>query len=85
MKEFTYSITDPQGIHARPAGALVKTVAGFSSKITITKDDKSVDAKRILGIMGLGIKQGQKITITADGDDENKAVDELQVFFKANL
>lgn len=85
MKEFTYIITDPQGIHARPAGALVKAVAGLSSKITITKDEKSVDAKRILGIMGLGIKQGQKITITADGGDENKAVDELQVFFKDNL
>ena len=49
MKEFTYTITDEQGIHARPAGLLVKEAAGFASAITIEKDGKKVDAKRILG------------------------------------
>ena len=56
MKEFTYTITDEQGIHARPAGLLVKEAAGFASAITIEKDGKKVDAKRILGVMGLGAK-----------------------------
>ena len=50
MKEFTYTITDEQGIHARPAGLLVKEAAGFASAITIEKDGKKVDAKRILGV-----------------------------------
>lgn len=85
MKEFTYVITDPQGVHARPAGVLVKAAASYSSKITITKDDTSVDAKRIFGIMGLGVKQGQQIKVTVEGDDENKAFEELQEFFKSNL
>lgn len=85
MKEFTYTITDPQGIHARPAGVLVKAAGVFSSKITITKEDKSVDAKRILGIMGLGVKQGQQVKVSIEGDDEKKAFDEMQGFFKSNL
>ena len=85
MKEFTYVITDPQGIHARPAGVLVKAAASFSSKVTITKDDKSVDAKRILAIMGLGIKEGHQIKVTIEGEDEEKAAIELQELLKNNL
>ena len=52
MKEFKYTITDPEGIHARPAGAFVKAAAAFPCKVTVTKDGKEVDAKRILGLMG---------------------------------
>lgn len=85
MKEFTYIITDPQGIHARPAGVLVKAAASFSSKVTITKDDKSFDAKRILGVMGLGVKEGQQIKITIEGEDEELAAIELQEVLKNNL
>ena len=51
MKEFKYVIKDEQGIHARPAGMFVKEAAAFSSKVTISKDGKEVDAKRILGVM----------------------------------
>ena len=51
MKEFTYTITDAQGIHARPAGQLVKLAAGMGCNITITKDGRTVDAKRIMGVM----------------------------------
>ena len=50
MKEFTYTITDPEGIHARPAGELVKVAKEFSCKITLTKDGKSGDCKKIFGI-----------------------------------
>ena len=75
MKEFKYVVTDPEGIHARPAGILVK----------ITKGDKTADAKRIFGVMGLGVKTGEEVTITVEGDDEDKAFAELEAFFKENL
>lgn len=85
MKEFTYTITDPQGMHARPAGLLVKCAGGFNSSITIAKGGKAVDAKRIFGIMGLGIKNGEDIVITVDGEDEERAATELETFMKENL
>ena len=58
MREFSYVITDAQGIHARPAGQLVKLAAAYPCKVTIAKDGRSVDAKRIMGVMSLGAKQG---------------------------
>lgn len=62
MKTFEYTITDPVGIHARPAGLLVKAVKEHASKVTITKKnpdgtEKSADAKKLLALMNLGIKQ----------------------------
>ena len=85
MKEIKYVVTDPEGIHARPAGILVKAAAGFKSKITIKKGEKSGDLKRIFGVMGLGVKNGEEVTVTADGADEDKAIAELEAFFKENL
>lgn len=85
MKEFSFTITDPEGIHARPAGELVKTVKNFTSRITISKDGKEVDAKRIFGIMGLAVKQGQEIIMRADGEDEEQAIAEIEKFLTANM
>lgn len=85
MKEFSYTITDEQGIHARPAGLFVKLAAGFTSTITIGKDGKEVDAKRILGVMSLGAKKGSEVVIKADGEDEDAAVEALSSFLKENL
>jgi len=85
MKEFTYTITDPEGIHARPAGELVKVAKGFSCKITLSKDGKPGDCKKIFGIMGLGVKNGQEVTITFDGEDEDAAYDKVTEFMKNNL
>lgn len=85
MKEFNYTITDAQGIHARPAGLLVKLAAGYSCKVTIAKDGREVDAKRIMGVMSLGAKQGHEVTIKADGDDEDSAITALESFMKENL
>ncbi|RHR29492.1 HPr family phosphocarrier protein [Clostridium sp. AF19-22AC] len=85
MKEFKYVITDPEGIHARPAGLLVKQAAGYKSDIKIGKGEKMADAKRIFGVMGLGVKTGEEIVMTADGEDEDTAITELEEFFKANL
>ena len=85
MKEFKYVITDPEGIHARPAGILVKQAAGYQSTVKIAKGEKSADAKRIFGVMGLGVKTGEEVTITDEGADEDTAAAELETFFKENL
>ncbi len=85
MKEFRYNLKDAQGIHARPAGALVKLAATFPCDIKIAKDGKEVDAKRIMGVMSLGAKQGDEIIIKATGEYEDAAIEQLEQFIKDNL
>lgn len=85
MKEFTYVITDPEGIHARPAGELVKAAKEYASTINIAKDGKSGDCKKIFGIMGLGVKNGNEVTITVEGEDEEAAFEGIMKFMQENL
>lgn len=85
MKQFSYVITDKEGIHARPAGLFVKQAGKFSSKVTIAKGEKTGDAKRIFAVMGLGAKMGETVTITCDGPDEAEAAASLEAFLKENL
>ena len=84
MKEFTYTITDPVGIHARPAGLLAKKAAGFKSTVTVIKGEKKADTRRLMAFMGLGIKCGDTITIQAEGEDEQAAAEAVQAFLKEN-
>lgn len=83
--EFSYTITDPDGIHARPAGELVKKANEFLSDIKITKDSRSVSAKAIFGVMSLSAKKGDTITFKIEGADEEKAAQELKSFLEANM
>ena len=85
MKEFKYTITDPEGIHARPAGLLVKAVKEFTSDIKIAKDGKAMSCKAIFGVMGLGAKQGDEVTLTFEGEDEEAAYDAISKFMQENL
>lgn len=85
MKTFEYTIKDELGIHARPAGMLVKEAKKFSSKITITKDGKSAEATKLMAIMALGVKKDQTIEVAVEGDDEDAACDAMKAFFSANL
>lgn len=85
MKTFSYVITDPAGIHARPAGLLVKEANKFKSTVKIKKGDKSADLKKIFGVMGLAAKKGDQIVIDVEGDDENEAMVAIESFIKANL
>ncbi len=85
MVKFNYVITDEVGIHARPAGLLVKTAQQLSSKVTISKGDKSGDAKKIFSIMGLCAKQGDEITVTVEGENEAEDAKTLEAFLKENL
>ena len=85
MQTFNYVITDPLGMHARPAGMLVKAVAAYSSQITVTAPTGTADAKRLMALMRLAAKQGMELTVTIEGADEEKAATELKAFLEANL
>lgn len=85
MKEFKYAITDELGLHARPAGQLVKAAAGYACDVQVSVNGNTVDAKRIMGVMRLAAKKGHEMTITCSGADEDKAAAELEAFVKANL
>ena len=85
MKTFTYVITDPEGIHARPAGLLVKKAGEFSCSITLKKGEKSADAKRIFAVMSLAAKKGEELTVICDGAQEEEAARELEAFLRENL
>jgi len=85
MTIFTYTITDPLGIHARPAGLLVKAAGNFRSTITLAKEGKTGDAKKIFNVMGMGVKKDDTVTITIEGEDEAEAETALKAFFEANL
>ena len=86
MKQFTYTITDPVGIHARPAGLLAKAVKGLDSTVTVAKSDgKSAAATKLMALMGLGIKTGETITVTVEGGSEEANAAAMEQFFKDNL
>ena len=85
MKEFKYVITDAQGIHARPASELVKGLKGVTSVVKLTKEGKTVEAKKLMAVMSLGIKCGQEVTVTVEGEDEDAVAEKLENFFKTNL
>ena len=85
MQQFTYTITDPIGIHARPAGLLVKAAKALDSAVTIQKGDKGVSATKLMNVMGMGIKQGDQITVTIEGGDEEGSRKAMEQFFQENL
>ena len=85
MREFSWEIRDENGIHARPAGLLVKEASKFQSDITIIKEEKEADGKKLFGVMGLGIKRDDKIVVRISGADEEDAETALKKFFEENL
>lgn len=85
MTEFNYVIKDAQGIHARPAGMLVKTAGKLSSKITIQCNGKEADAKRLLAVMGMGVKCGNEITVKVEGENAEADAAQIKGFLEENL
>lgn len=87
MKEFEYTIKDPIGIHARPAGILAKAAKAMDSTITITKADgsKSAVATKLMAVMGMGIKSGETVKITVEGGNEEANFAAIEKFFNENL
>ena len=85
MLSFHYTITDEAGLHARPAGLLVKEAKKYDSKIVIKKETKAVEATKLMAVMSLGVKCGQEVEVEISGSDETTAYEELKAFFEANL
>ena len=86
MKEFTYTVKDPQGIHARPAGMLAKEAKSFpDTLITVTKGAATVKASQLMKLMALGIKCGETITVCAEGAQEEQAIAAMKRFLEENL
>ena len=85
MKTFDYTIKDELGIHARPAGLLGKEAKKFTSDCTITKDGKTKKLTQLMMLMSLGVKNGDTVTVSAEGEDEDTAIEALKEFFEKNL
>ena len=83
--EKTLMIKNETGLHARPASQLVKKAGNFKSKIEIIVGEKEVNAKSIMGIMSLGIGKGDEITLKAEGEDAEAAVEGLTEFIEIEL
>ncbi|MGP1403117.1 MAG: HPr family phosphocarrier protein [Catonella sp.] len=87
MKKITYTVKAEAGLHARPAGLLVKQSASFKSNIKILSEasGKEADLKRLMAVMALGVKQGDSIVVSAEGEDEAEAVTAIETFLKENF
>ena len=85
MKEFLHTIKDPNGIHARPAGLFAQKMQEFKSVVTVKRDEQSADGKKLIALMKLRPKCGQSLVITAEGEDEDAAIEAAREFLTANL
>lgn len=85
MIELKHVITDELGMHARPAGQLVKMCGAYECSIQIGTQDKMVDASRIFRVMSLALKQGDEFTMTFDGSDEAEAAGAVEAFLRENV
>lgn len=82
MQKFEVTVSDPVGIHARPAGVLVKEAQKLSSDITVTCREKTVDLKKLLAVMSLGAKCGDTLYVSVEGNDELADADKLKKVFE---
>ena len=85
MERFVYKIKDKEGIHARPAGIVVKKAKEFESDISIENKGKKVNAKGIFAVMSLAAKYGEEIVITIEGSDEKFALAEMKKVLEENI
>ena len=82
MKEITYTITDPEGIHARPAADIAKLVGKHKSDVTVATATKKANGKSVLMLTTLGAKNGTEVTLTVSGEDEEEVFTQLDDMFK---
>ena len=80
MRSFMYTIKNPVGLHARHAGLLVRETEQYLSEVTVAKGGRSANGKSVLGLMGLGVKQGDVISVSLEGPDEDAAAAQLKAF-----
>lgn len=85
MIKFEFTVNDPLGIHARPAGLIAKKSREFESEILLVLDGKAVSASKLLSLMGLGVRQGDTLQIRISGADEAEAAEAMQTFLASIL
>lgn len=85
MKELTHVIKDPAGLHARPAGILVKTVKACSSTVSLEYKDKAVDARKLFAIMALAVPAGEEIKIFVEGENEEAEYETIKAVLSQHL
>lgn len=85
MKKFDFTVKEPLGIHARPAGMLTKEAKKYKSTILLAKDGKEVNVLKLMALMGLGVKCGDKVTVTVEGEDEATCAPAIEAFFNENF
>ena len=85
MEKFDYIIRDAVGLHARPAGMLVKEAKLWKSHITVTANGKQCEATKLMALMGLCVKSGATVTVEIDGEDEVACLAAIKDFFENNL
>jgi phosphocarrier protein HPr len=83
--ERTVTIRSKSGLHARPAATLVQKAKAFQSQITLSKNDKTANAKSILSVLTLGAEQGDQVLLKVTGDDAETAIGELASLLEEDL
>jgi phosphocarrier protein len=85
MVEFNYVLAGDEGLHARPAGHFVKKAQSYAEKITVAKNGKKADAKRLFSVINLQINKGDEIIITIEGANETTVAQELKDYCVSTL
>lgn len=85
MKSVEVQISNPTGLHARPAKLFVQKAKEFNSKISVQYGEKEINAKSLISLLTLGVEQGGTIKIMAEGEDETTAIEALNETVKLGL
>ena len=85
MISFEFTVKDPMGLHARPAARLVKEAARYASRIVLEANGKTVEATRLMALMGMRVKAGAVVKVTVSGEDEVACTEGLRAFFAESL
>lgn len=85
MKTFEYEVKDALGLHARPAALLAKEAKKYGSRIMVSNGIKTAEATQMLQLMSMGVKKGQRLTVTLEGMDEEEAAEAIGKFIGDNL
>lgn len=85
MQKFDYTIQTPEGLHARPAGLLVRCAQSCACEVRVSLGDKTANAKRLFSVLELGARQGDTITVQTEGENEAAECEKLRAFCRENL
>ena len=85
MKEFQYTIKDSCGIHARPAGLLAKMAKNYGGTAKLSCNGKDCEIKKLMALMSMGVKQGETVTVSVEGEGDAAFAAELEKWLKENL